>query len=119
MRLSECASLGDVFRQPRWEAILGEEGQSVEALKNAFTYFKLTMRGTPQIYYGDEIGLKGGDIPTIAAIFPAVSRVMTTIAFTAEGRIGKSASFSNICARFCVCGRSARPCVTGEMKVLS
>ncbi|MBI3651262.1 MAG: cyclomaltodextrinase N-terminal domain-containing protein [Acidobacteria bacterium] len=67
---------------------LGEEGASVEALKNAFTYL-LTMRGTPQIYSGDEIALRGGDDPDNRRDFPGGFAGDDHNAFTADGRVGK------------------------------
>jgi len=47
-----------------------ETGATVEGLKLAFTYL-LTTRGTPEIYYGDEIGMTGGDDPDNRHDFPA------------------------------------------------
>lgn len=49
---------------------MSEDGATPEALKLAFTYL-LTMRGTPEIYYGDEIGMTGGDDPENRHDFPA------------------------------------------------
>ncbi|MEW6125419.1 MAG: alpha-amylase family glycosyl hydrolase [Acidobacteriota bacterium] len=67
---------------------MGEDGASFEALKNAFT-FLLTMRGTPQIYYGDEIGLKGGDDPDNRRDFPGGFAGDARNAFADEGRTKK------------------------------
>lgn len=47
-------------------------------LKQAFT-FLITTRGIPMIYYGDEIGMTGGDDPDNRRDFP-------TAAFAAPGR---------------------------------
>jgi glycosidase len=66
----------------------GEDGASFEALKNAFTYL-LTMRGTPQIYYGDEIALPGGDDPDNRRDFPGGFAGDDHSAFSADGRVGK------------------------------
>jgi glycosidase len=46
-----------------------EPGANVAELKLAFTYL-LTMRGTPEIYYGDEIGMTGGNDPDNRRDFP-------------------------------------------------
>ncbi len=49
---------------------MSEDGATAEGLKLAFAYL-LTTRGTPEIYYGDEIGMKGGDDPDNRQDFPA------------------------------------------------
>jgi neopullulanase len=48
---------------------LSEPGANAAQLKLAFTYL-LTMRGTPEIYYGDEIGMEGGEDPDNRRDFP-------------------------------------------------
>ncbi len=48
---------------------LGEEGATTEKLKAAFGLL-MTLRGIPQIYYGDEIGMTGGDDPDNRRDFP-------------------------------------------------
>ncbi len=48
---------------------LGEDGATPEKLKLAFAML-LTMRGTPQIYSGDEIAMAGGDDPDNRHDFP-------------------------------------------------
>jgi glycosidase len=57
---------------------LHRDGANPDGLKQAFT-FLLTTRGIPMIYYGDEIGITGGDDPDNRRDFPAS-------AFTASGR---------------------------------
>lgn len=49
--------------------ILNEVGGSVELLKLAFTCL-LTLPGVPLVYYGDEIGLPGGDDPDCRRTMP-------------------------------------------------
>lgn len=51
----------------------------------AFTLL-LTMRGTPQIFYGDEIGMKGAEDPDNRRDFPGGFPGDERNAFTAEGR---------------------------------
>ncbi|MEW6730032.1 MAG: alpha-amylase family glycosyl hydrolase [Acidobacteriota bacterium] len=51
----------------------------------AYTYL-LTMRGTPQIYYGDEIGMKGGKDPDNRRDFPGGFPGDTRSAFINNGR---------------------------------
>jgi glycosidase len=48
---------------------MSEPGASVAALRNAFT-FLLTARGTPLVYYGDEIAMPGGGDPDNRRDFP-------------------------------------------------
>lgn len=48
---------------------LNERGATIDGLKLAFT-FLLTTRGTPLIYYGDEIGMRGGENPDNRRDFP-------------------------------------------------
>jgi glycosidase len=62
-RLVTFLGLHDVKR------FMNERGASVEGLKLAFT-FLLTTRGTPLIYYGDEIAMAGGDDPDNRRDFP-------------------------------------------------
>jgi glycosidase len=64
---------------------LGEEGSSVAKLKAAFSLL-LTLRGIPQIYYGDEIAMTGGGDPDNRRDFPGGFPGDASNAFTASGR---------------------------------
>ena len=64
---------------------LGEEGSSVAKLKAAFSLL-LTLRGIPQIYYGDEIAMTGGGDPDNRRDFPGGFPGDPSNAFTASGR---------------------------------
>lgn len=48
---------------------MNEPGATIEELKMAQTLI-MTMRGTPQLYYGDEIAMQGGDDPDNRRDFP-------------------------------------------------
>ena len=48
---------------------MNEPGATIEGLKMAQT-FLMTVRGTPQFYYGDEIAMQGGDDPDNRRDFP-------------------------------------------------
>jgi glycosidase len=63
----------------------GEPGSSKEKLKAAFSLL-LTLRGIPQIYYGDEIGMQGGDDPDNRRDFPGGFPGDSHNAFVASGR---------------------------------
>jgi len=64
---------------------MGEKGATTEGLKLAFT-FLLTVRGTPQLYYGDEIALPGGGDPDNRRDFPGGWPGDVRNAFEASGR---------------------------------
>lgn len=64
---------------------MGERGATIAGLKLAYT-FQLTTRGTPLIYYGDEIGMAGGGDPTNRNDFPGGWRDDARNAFEASGR---------------------------------
>ncbi len=57
------------------------KGTSLDKIKLAFSIV-LTMRGTPELYYGDEIGMTGGDDPDNGRDFPGGKQN----AFTQSGR---------------------------------
>jgi glycosidase len=61
------------------------QGSSAAKLKSAFA-LTLTLRGIPQLYYGDEIGMPGGGDPDNRRDFPGGWREDTRNAFTEEGR---------------------------------
>jgi neopullulanase len=64
---------------------LGEEGSSPAKLKAAFSLL-LTLRGVPQIYYGDEIAMTGAGDPDNRHDFPGGFPGDARNAFTASGR---------------------------------
>jgi glycosidase len=64
---------------------MGEKGATLEGLKLAHT-FLLTARGTPLIYYGDEIAMAGGNDPDNRRDFPGGFPGDRRDAFTAAGR---------------------------------
>jgi glycosidase len=64
---------------------LSETGATLEGLKLA-NAFLLTTRGVPQLYYGDEIAMKGGDEPTTRGDFPGGFPGDKRNAFSREGR---------------------------------
>lgn len=64
---------------------MSEKGATIEGLKLA-NAFVLTTRGVPQLYYGDEIAMEGGDEPTTRGDFPGGFKGDKRNAFTAAGR---------------------------------
>ncbi len=64
---------------------MSEPGATVASLMNAFT-FLLTARGTPLVYYGDEIAMRGGGDPDNRRDFPGGWREDPRSAFESSGR---------------------------------
>jgi glycosidase len=64
---------------------VSENGSDTKKLKAAFSLL-LTLRGIPQIYAGDEIGMQGGEDPDNRRDFPGGFPGDTQNAFTAKGR---------------------------------
>lgn len=64
---------------------MSEEGASLSKLESAFGLLA-TLRGIPQIYYGDEIGMAGGDDPDNRRDFPGGFPGDTRDAFRPSGR---------------------------------
>lgn len=64
---------------------MSENGATIAGLKLA-NAFVLTTRGVPQLYYGDEIALEGGDEPSTRGDFPGGFTGDKRDAFTAGGR---------------------------------
>jgi glycosidase len=64
---------------------MNEPGATTEGLKLAYTFI-LTARGTPLLYYGDEIGLPGGGDPDNRRDFPGGWPNDPRNAFEASGR---------------------------------
>jgi len=78
-RLVTFLGLHDVGR------FMSEPGASADGLKLAWT-FLMTARGIPMIYYGDEIGMKGGNDPDNRRDFPGGWPGDPRNAFEASGR---------------------------------
>lgn len=64
---------------------MNEDGATTDGLKLAFT-FLLTVRGIPQLYYGDEIALRGGNDPDNRRDFPGGWSGELRNAFDSAGR---------------------------------
>ena len=75
---------------------MSEPGANATRLKLAFTYL-LSMRGTPEIYYGDEIGMKGGDDPDNRRDFPGGWTSDAENAFDPGRRTEEQRRFSIMC----------------------
>jgi glycosidase len=67
------------------QRFMNEKGATTAGLKLAYTLL-MTVRGTPMLYYGDEIGLPGGNDPDNRRDFPGGWRTDARNAFDASGR---------------------------------
>jgi glycosidase len=67
------------------ERFMNEPGATPEGLKMAFTAL-FTLRGVPMVYYGDEIGMRGGNDPDNRRDFPGGWKEDPRNAFEAAGR---------------------------------
>lgn len=96
---------------------MSEPGSTSKKLLLAFS-FLLTMRGIPQIYYGDEIGTPGQSDPDNRRDFPGGFPGDRRDGFTESGRTKKERKiFTRV--RNLLQLRAARPALrTGEMRVL-
>jgi glycosidase len=75
---------------------MNETGATIDGLKLAFT-FLLTARGTPLVYYGDEIALPGGGDPDNRRDFPGGFPGDARSAFEAGSRTAEEQSvFSHV-----------------------
>jgi neopullulanase len=75
----------DTTRFAGVEGVAGANSDSMARLKLAFG-LNLALRGIPQFYYGDELGMAGGGDPDNRHDFPGGWREDTKNAFTENGR---------------------------------
>ncbi|MCS6884892.1 MAG: alpha-amylase family glycosyl hydrolase [Acidobacteriota bacterium] len=84
----------------------------------AFT-FLLTMRGTPQVYYGDEIGMKGGNDPDNRRDFPGGFPEDPRNAFTREGRTEQEQKIFSAVQQLLQIRQKTPALRGGQMQILS
>jgi len=97
---------------------MSEPGATVEGLKLAFT-FLLTARGIPVIYYGDEIGMKGGNDPDNRRNFPGGWSGDAHNAFEVSGRSAEEASILDYVRRLTALRARLAPLRRGKMTELA
>jgi len=93
---------------------LNEEGADLAGLKLAFTCL-LTARGTPLIYYGDEVAMRGGGDPHNRADFPGGFPGDSQNAFEAGSRTPEQAEVFNHVQQLLQLRRALEPLRRGEM----
>ncbi len=95
------------------ERFMGKPGANARQLKLAFTYL-LTMRGTPEIYYGDEIGMQGGGDPDNRRDFPGGWEGDRQDAFEAAGRTPEQAAIFNYVQKLIALRKRLAPLRRGD-----
>jgi neopullulanase len=82
---ADASSLMTILGTHDVSRFMNEQGATTDGLKLAYTLL-LTVRGTPLIYYGDEIAMPGGGDPDNRRDFPGGWRADARNAFDASGR---------------------------------
>jgi glycosidase len=93
---------------------MSEKGATLAGLKLA-NAFVLTTRGVPQLYYGDEIALEGGDEPTTRGDFPGGFPGDKKNAFTAGGRTKDEQELFEFIRRLTTLRRDVEPLKSGSL----
>jgi glycosidase len=93
---------------------MNEPGATHEGLALAFT-FLMTARGTPLVYYGDEIGMPGGNDPDNRRDFPGGFPGDARDAFRAAGRTPPEERLFQHVRRLAHLRRELEPLRRGEM----
>ncbi len=96
---------------------MSEPGATPDGLKLAFT-FLATARGTPLIYYGDEVVLAGGNDPDNRRDFPGGWRDDPRNAFEASGRSAEQQSVWQHLQRVLAIRAARQELRTGRMEHL-
>lgn len=96
---------------------LSEKGADLEGLNLAYT-FLLTTRGTPLIYYGDEVAMNGGGDPDNRRDFPGGFPGDSQNAFSASGRTPEQAKVFNHVQGLLQLRRDLEPLRRGDLKVV-
>ena len=99
-----------VHDMPRF---MNEKGATIEGLKLAQTLI-MTSRGTPLLYYGDEIAMPGGGDPDNRRDFPGGFAGDTRNAFTAQGRTAQENEVWNHLAMLGKLRKELEPLRNGE-----
>jgi len=93
---------------------MSETGATIAGLKLA-NAFVLTTRGVPQLYYGDELALEGGDEPTTRGDFPGGFGGDARNAFSAGGRNKDQQELFEYIKRLTTLRREYEALRTGEL----
>jgi glycosidase len=100
------------------QRFMNEPGATTAGLALAQT-FLLTARGTPMIYYGDEIGMSGGDDPDNRRDFPGGFAGDARNAFTEAGRSPEQQELFTRVRQVARVRRALEPLRRGKMVMLA
>ena len=92
---------------------VSEQGATADGLKLAFTFI-MTTRGTPIIYYGDEIGLQGGGDPDNRRDFPGGFPGDSRNAFNANARTAAENDMYNFVSKLGTLRKQFKPLRNGR-----
>ncbi len=95
------------------ERFMNEKGATAEGLKMAQT-FLMTTRGTPLLYYGDELAMPGGGDPDNRKDFPGGFAGDARNAFTAQGRTAPENDVWNHLSKLGALRKELEPLRRGE-----
>ncbi len=95
------------------ERFMNERGATVEGLKLAQTFI-MTTRGTPLLYYGDELAMPGGGDPDNRRDFPGGFAGDKQNAFTSAGRTAQENEVWNHLAKLGALRKELKPLRVGE-----
>jgi neopullulanase len=93
---------------------MSEKGATIEGLKLA-NAFLLTTRGVPQLYYGDELAMEGGDEPTTRGDFPGGFAGDKRNAFSVGGRTKDEQELFEFIRKLTKLRRDFEPLRTGAL----
>ena len=93
---------------------MSESGATIEGLELAFTYL-LTTRGTPMIYYGDEIAMRGGGDPDNRRDFPGGWSEDKHNAFEQSGRTAEEERIHSRVKKLLTLRRELEPLRHGKL----
>ena len=95
------------------QRFMNEEGATIDGLKMAQTLI-MTSRGTPLLYYGDEIAMPGGGDPDNRRDFPGGFPCDARNAFTAQGRTAQENEVWNHLAKLGALRKEFDPLRSGK-----
>jgi glycosidase len=93
---------------------MSEPGATIAGLKLA-NAFVLTTRGVPQLYYGDEIAMTGGDEPTTRGDFPGGFPGDTRNGFSRKGRTSEEEEIFEFIQRLTKLRHELEPLRSGRL----
>ncbi len=112
------ASLVTIFGDHDVKRFMSEPGATVEGLKLAATFI-LTARGIPVLYYGDEIGMAGGDDPDNRHDFPGGWAGDSHNAFEKSGRTPQESATFDYLQKLTTLRARLEPLRRGDMLSLA